>query len=64
VSSQLSAPAVLTPRKDPGTYWIGGWEGPRVDPDVIPSLESNLGRPVRSLVNIVTELTWVPFMLL
>jgi hypothetical protein len=31
-SGQLHAPAALPPGKEPtGTYWIGGWEGPKTD---------------------------------
>jgi hypothetical protein len=54
VSGQLYALAALPPRKRaPGTYWIGGWVGPRAGLDAvskrkIPSLrrESNPYHPI------------------
>jgi hypothetical protein len=57
VSGQLHAPAALPPGKGPGTYWIGGWVGPRAGQDAmekrkflsLPGLElPPLGRPARS----------------
>jgi hypothetical protein len=49
VSGQLHAPAALPPMEiDPGTYWIGGWMGPRAVLDAVvkrkipsPHRESN-----------------------
>jgi hypothetical protein len=59
VSGQLHAPAALPRRKNPGTYWIGGWVGPRASLDAVakrkipsPRRESNPNRPARSLVAI------------
>jgi hypothetical protein len=34
VSGQLHTPAALPP-PPPGSYWIGGWVGPRVSLDVV-----------------------------
>jgi hypothetical protein len=64
VSGQIHAPAALPGGKIPGTQWVGGWEGPRAGLDAevakgeIPCScrELNPGRPVRSLVNTLTEL--------
>jgi hypothetical protein len=58
-SGQLHVPAALPPGKDPGTYWIGSWVGPRAGLDtetakksnLYPCRESNPDHPVRSLVS-------------
>jgi hypothetical protein len=70
-----SRPGRFTPfEKSPGTHWIGDWVGHRVGlgavvrrENPISCCESNLGRPARSLVTILTELprflikvTWEP----
>jgi len=36
VSSQLHATTDLPPGRVPGTYWIGGWMGPRASLDAVP----------------------------
>ena len=35
VGSQRHAPAALLPKKRPGTLYIGGWVGPRVDLEIL-----------------------------
>jgi hypothetical protein len=35
MNSQLRAPVVLPPGKDPGTHWIRGWVGPRAGLDAV-----------------------------
>jgi hypothetical protein len=36
LGGQFHAPVILTPKETaPGTYWIGGWVGPRVSLDVV-----------------------------
>jgi hypothetical protein len=49
-------------KRVPGTHWIGGWVDSRADPKAVakrnnPCRESSLGRPTRSLVTILTELS-------
>jgi hypothetical protein len=54
VSGQRHAPAAFTPsERSPGTYWIGGWVGPRTILDVVvkrkipsPRRESNPRIPI------------------
>jgi hypothetical protein len=52
LSGQLFSPTTLPPGEGaPGTHWMGGWVGPRVDLDAVekrkisyPYRESNFGR--------------------
>jgi hypothetical protein len=56
VSGQLHAPATLPPgERAPGTYWLGGWVGPRAVLDTVvkrkipsPRRESNPRTPIVS----------------
>jgi hypothetical protein len=51
-------------KRDPGTYWIGGWVGPRTSVDTAVAKrkvaclcrESNPGRSARGLITVLTEL--------
>jgi hypothetical protein len=65
VSGQLHASAALPPGKEPpGTYWIGDWVIPRAGlvavkkRKILPCRESNPGRPARSPVSILIELSY------
>jgi hypothetical protein len=59
VSSQLHAPAALTPGKEPsGTHWIGVWVGPRAGLDtVVPGLAPLIILSVAQ--RYTTELSWL-----
>jgi hypothetical protein len=67
VSGKIHDSAAFLPReRDPGSYWIGGWVGTRGSLDAVaktkdtiirPFRKSNPGRPARSVVFIMTELS-------
>jgi hypothetical protein len=63
MSSQLSSPTALPPRKEPRTEWVGGCVGTRAGLDIVakkislPLWESNLGLRACCLVTILTELS-------
>jgi hypothetical protein len=63
MSSQLSSPTALPPRKEPRTQWMRGCVGTRAGLDVVakkislPLWESNLGLRACCLVTILTELS-------
>jgi hypothetical protein len=63
VSGQQHAPAALyPPGENPGTYFTGGWVGPRAGLDgrgksPVPTVIRSRGRPPRSSVVIPSELT-------
>jgi hypothetical protein len=38
MNGHVYTPAALPPEKNPGTYWIGGWVGPRAS---VEHLEKN-----------------------
>ena len=61
-----SLPGCFTPLKNPSTYSMGAWVGPRADLDVLEKLEvffpyqdllRELSSPAHKLINIVTELS-------
>jgi len=41
VSGQLHAPAAVSPGKNPGTYWVGGWVDPSAGLDVFGRTEES-----------------------
>jgi hypothetical protein len=68
VSGQLHTLATLPPDSLTATHWIGGWVGPRLGLDAVektfiplPQIEPRfLSCPVRSIVIIPTDLSWLP----
>jgi hypothetical protein len=65
VNGQRHAPSCFIPgERSTGTHWTGGWVGPRGGLDAVvkrelpsPCLESYPGRPTRSLVTALTDLS-------
>jgi hypothetical protein len=69
VSGQLHAPAASLPReRAPGTYWIGGWVGPRAVLDAMvkrkipsPYQESNPRTPIVQPVKVKIKVKFLCF---